>query len=412
MTLTPNDFAGTTFADRWDAMMVALRAGATRRVVVEGDHVLDRGLDLRNLRNRYVFDFGGARLTFAMAGGVAIDCTGSNELTIRDLDARGDADAAPDVGLLLARAGAETSGRHHLDNCRVYGTWGTAALYNVGSEVNRFMGGAYQNLGGAGRYAMYFGRRTRAGDVVPVSYSTTAASATGQFLIGVHCRAGDCTEGGLYVYGFQNIATEGIYCTGYAAPHVVVDSSQDAVYGLRLLGLYTHPDADELGALQSPDVSVQIEASSKSVNGFRLEALRLAATEAEINIGDVVMQAAVIDLPEAGGAGLACASGAQLVDSAIRANGSVSAPKPVALGAVFSGQITLGKTSQLTPAAAMRGTVHFTQAGGHDRVRHYSPVGIAPAAAHGPESGEALIAFDGEDVSARTAAIAVVMAAL
>lgn len=276
-----NWWAGVDIGERWNNMMKACRNGP-RKFLVVGQHVSFTGLDATRLNNRAVLDFSASRITFRMNGGVALDLTGSVGVTvnkphfvgfqIKD-DLTNDElplDQIPDVGILLSRnegppetpgdedpiddaqtedeevapTGPPGSNRHILNDAWVEGYWKLAALYNIGSEVNRHLNCFYKNASPLGKYAAFFGKTNRDGvtsafDVTPGN-GTPPTTATGQELYGTHILGTRCTEAVMYVWGFSGIVNTNGFIGSGQSPYLVIDATPDALGLFRATGLYCH----------------------------------------------------------------------------------------------------------------------------------------------------------------------------
>jgi len=116
-----------------------------------GIYTLTKPLNLTNFRapSKTITLIGAGRYATEIRGknfnGPIIDMTASSYCTIKDLTIRGE---KVDVGILLARefqgAGA-TAGHHTFENVIITGEFSKAAVYSMGSEVNRFYNCIFTN---------------------------------------------------------------------------------------------------------------------------------------------------------------------------------------------------------------------------------------------------------------------------
>jgi len=82
-----------------------------------------------------------------------LDYTGAHRCKIKDITVIGaDGASVPTVGILFACPEDLSGGRHELTGVRVMGNFSVSAVYNYGSEINRWYGGYIQNAEGSAAY--------------------------------------------------------------------------------------------------------------------------------------------------------------------------------------------------------------------------------------------------------------------
>ncbi len=283
--LIANWWSGADIAERWNNMKASIDLGIrgvrSRRYKVVGEHCFWTAFDMTGIRNggKTTLDFSEARLFAVGISGPAMDMTHSQGLLVYDLKLQG---LDGDIGILLARSRAnvrdhhprncpklakcideygcpvegkppdpakctnppkcpdagKASGNHIFHGAQINGNWRTAAVYNVKSEVNTFIGGDFTS--GGGRYIMFFGFDVREGDVIESTYDETgidrtcASSAAVQDLIAVRVN-GKTNDGGVFVHGFRFIRMENILVRNAGpGPQIVLDAESQNMPGIEI----------------------------------------------------------------------------------------------------------------------------------------------------------------------------------
>jgi hypothetical protein len=144
----------TDFADL-HAAVAALPGGTGEIYLPPGNYVLEKPLDLSHPSGGYR---GGIKLVGAgrmskiigrTPGQPVIDLTGANHCLLQDLNiesGHAKAEEAPSIGLLLARnADSRASQEHRFTNVNIIGHFTLANVYNITSELNRFIGCIFIN---------------------------------------------------------------------------------------------------------------------------------------------------------------------------------------------------------------------------------------------------------------------------
>jgi hypothetical protein len=199
----------------------------------------------------------------------ALDLTHSRGLRLYNLRLRGEPEPiscrdtagtthsltlTPDVGVLLARdQEGDASGEHIFYGSNVTGFWRFAALYNVMSETNHFIGGSFVNshepLVGReeANYVLFFGNDNTKN--VTTLYETGIStyergrriSATGQDLTDLRVKG--VTTFGIYLRGFDDVHLNEVFLKSgtiqKGSSHIVLDSTVSKMTGISIRRLKT-----------------------------------------------------------------------------------------------------------------------------------------------------------------------------
>lgn len=357
-----NWWTGADFSQRFNhcrnSIDLTLNSTTGPRVIkVLGRHVCCGSLNLTMIRRPLTIDFSQAQLIFAMAGGVAVDCTGSWQLTLIDPWLIGDACATPDIGLLHARNQAvrpenpPSAGRHSIWRPRVEGAWNRAAYYNIGSEANQHWGGEYTNMSQTAKYVAFLTKKNIHGitsafaGVIPGNGTPCETTATGQEFFGTQFRGRDIPnseDAGVFViYGFSNVASYASFFVSSIAPHVLIDHTEFGILTLELIGIFTHGGLDE-GETRRPTASIKtIGDLENPLRKIRVSARKITATEAAFDIGRSKLLAPELTWSEK--EGLRSHPDSLMSGAMIRVPSNLATP--IQLGGTFQGEIYCGPAS-------------------------------------------------------------------
>lgn len=312
-------WTGATIGDQWNAMVDSCRGLGPTHFYATGTYLGSGAFDLTQFTD-CEFDFTGLDVTFGDGYSSAIDMTGSNNCLVFGGHFRGKTSTTTKVGLLLSRdqatnpASPSPAARHSFFHVTFEGHWATAALYNIGSEVNHFFGGRFQNQHATGKYVAYLTTQnndsiTSPFGVTPGNGTPTNTTASGQEFFGTRfdgaATGQSVSAGAVYINGFAYVSLRDcfIVANNFATPdaqHVVIDTTQapsTTLYGICLDQIWTHPD----GSGNKPDYSIKIIGNG-ILDGFRLDPRAInSATRAVWLDGSTTLRSSKLWLKDANG---------------------------------------------------------------------------------------------------------------
>lgn len=356
--LLANWWDGEQISDSWNHMRASLNLRTTgvssRSFKVVGKHVFSRGFDITGFRapGGYSLHFGESHLVARadpdQPDGPALDMTNSRGLRVHDLRLAGDTEDAPNVGVLLARnSSGAAAGQHVFSGASVTGYWRVAALYNVESEVNHFIGGNYANDYPYGNYIIFLGRHIPEWDSVVSSYEDLVlqtSSATQQSLNNLRL-TGFAAKGGIYVRSFSSVRINDVFVkNGGFGPQIVLDSSVHKIYGIEVARFASEgkaPSDDLIGIVPGkPESALRI--FGRAVGGLSYDHISDGASEYAVKVesGEVLFSTFRINSE----LGFVCGAEVdmQQVGIELHARNSGLYDQQLKLGRRFVGDIAIG----------------------------------------------------------------------
>jgi hypothetical protein len=363
-----NWWSGGNIGERWNNMVRHAARGVVdppapqaRHFAVAGRHQYQTSFDLTGFSGRQIMDFSQAVLFYNGSAHVAVDMTNSSGLTINHLTLLG----AGRVGLLLARAtnGSADAGGNVLINARVSasgeGAWTEAALYNIGSEHNQFVGGdflngliedelptepvprtvcfANANLPGAAAITSVH-RLDPTNLSSPVLLPGSSGQVAGQELLGTRIHLfstapNETRPAALSISGFGGVTWTNGYVNvrGTHSRYVLVSANSAKLTGPVIDNVFGHGEAWFA-------VEIAAAAPTQRIEGMRLTTRQLFVSQKEIYVGAVTLSFCHFAI--VGQMGFECHEQAVLLDAHLEVQGELNGF--VRLGKEFRGTIYMG----------------------------------------------------------------------
>jgi hypothetical protein len=364
---------------------------------IAGSKYASTCLDLSGFGN-VVFDFSRGTIIAKMTSGPVLNFTDTDGARVLNLHVltfvpagEGDPPGNPEVGVLLARPAPNptpiTAGRMTFVNAHVAGSFQFAALYNVASESNVFVGGWFENGNPDGKYAVYLTilktDSFSAGSLVgtPPVEGTAGHSADNQTFFGTTIigKASSAAYGSLYLNGFTNIVGSGMYLKASHSPYLVLDAGVEACTGITLRDAHCQAESTQvIGGIPEHAVLLSGENGHAHIDlSFR----HVASTGTVLRISAGASPIAVtyarfwLIYPRTGASPaldaykVDCSPQASLYDCEIHMRAELDATHPepkVVLGANFTGTIhmgDLGGNRLQLPTGRMEGRVFGSVSG-------------------------------------------------
>jgi hypothetical protein len=407
-------------AGQWNNMVRdAVKSGngvKAKHFAVAGCRVLSSMMDVRDFQADQHLDFSGSLIRVDMPdGGVAVNFTNSSRLRITRLSLHSTGNVTsvngPHVGVLLARALLPSGPGNHdgsltFEGLLIGGVWRVAALYNVDSRNNVFIGGLLENIGASsavGSYVAFFGRHL-ADAVFPTPPATgslpldspVAGTGSGQTLLATRLM-GNVTRATLCVRGFDCLSARAIYTysVGSQQSHVEIDGSDnsgmtgvqiDDIYGEGTprygLKIFSSEDGNRIGNIAFTTRNLETSSSNSTDRSVYIDARLLDACTFTVRGSSKPFE---------------CVSKVWLRDTSITIPDVIDASTPLLiLGNTFTGRIAIGDTA-LIDTSATTGSYNaeiMSRGGSSPRLQYHLPLSIkarCPAEIPAPPDGEAIL---------------------